>query len=117
MKLLAAGIAMTFATSALGADVVGKMTLKAPTPAPATACNWSGCYFGAHVGGGWRNNHFSDPIGLELPDGSPIFTAPSPLEAQHVLPLDKTVSGVLGGGQVGCKYQSAANWVVGIDGE
>lgn len=116
MKLLAVGIAMTFATSALGADAAGKMPVKAPAAAPVTAFNWSGCYVGAHVGGGWGNKHFSDPTGFELPDGSPIFTPPSPLEARPVLPLDQTVSGLLGGGQVGCRYQSATNWVVGIDG-
>jgi opacity protein-like surface antigen len=33
------------------------------------------------------------------------------------LPLDQHVSGFLGGAQVGCKYQFASKWVIGIDAE
>jgi outer membrane immunogenic protein len=32
-------------------------------------------------------------------------------------PVTGNTSGVLGGGQVGCNYQFAPNWVIGFEGE
>ena len=32
-------------------------------------------------------------------------------------PVTGNTSGVLGGGQVGCNYQLAPNWVIGIEGD
>ena len=32
-------------------------------------------------------------------------------------PVTGTTSGVLGGGQVGCDYQFASNWVIGLEGD
>ena len=32
-------------------------------------------------------------------------------------PVTGNTNGVLGGGQIGCNYQFAPNWVVGIEGD
>src|SRR5436190_460732 len=61
------------------------------------ALSWAGCYIGANIGGGWGRDSDWDFTVLGLSAGKPHY------------------SGVLGGGQVGCDYQSAA-WVVGLAG-
>ena len=65
--------------------------------------NWTGCYFGGHIGGGWQSTSFQDPsatinitlccnlIGSMAPGGSAS---------------DATSSGFLGGLQAGWHYQS-----------
>jgi opacity protein-like surface antigen len=89
-------------------------------PAPPPAFSWTGCYLGGQIGGGWGHKNFSDPAGFELSDGSSAFTPPPPLypgTSTVSLPLDQHVSGFLGGAQLGCKYQFASKWVVGISAE
>jgi outer membrane immunogenic protein len=60
-------------------------------PAPAAFRDWTGCFAGVHAGG-----TFSDDKIL----GSSDFTS----------------AGFIGGGQVGCDYQFASAWVVGVEG-
>lgn len=91
MKIIGiAAIAGLIAAPALAAD----MAVKAAR-APAPVANWTGCYVGANVGGGWQRNSVLDFLAG--------FNAGS-----------DTGSGIVGGGQVGCDYQFANNWVVGI---
>src|SRR5260370_24921300 len=78
--------------------------------------SWTGCYIGANIGGGWGRNEFSDPADPKVAGcsrGAATFfvgwLSPGSLQVDP--------SGVLGGGQVGCDYQFAPNWVVGIEGE
>jgi outer membrane immunogenic protein len=81
------------------------MPVKAPVykaPVAAPAYTWTGCYVGGHVGGGWGRSDFSDP-------DREFFARPG-----EVIRVD--TSGVLGGGQVGCDWQFAPNWVIGIEG-
>jgi outer membrane immunogenic protein len=123
-RLLATGIAViALAAPAQAAKSATKEPAKpvaqAVVAAPAPAFSWTGCYVGGHLGGGWGHKNFSDPAGFELSNGSPAFTPPPPLypgTSTVSLPLDQQVSGFLGGAQVGCKYQFASKWVVGIDG-
>jgi outer membrane immunogenic protein len=79
-------------------------TSRAPAPvqsAPvARPHSWTGCYVGANIGRGWEKNTPHDP--------APILNT---FDLGSV-----TGSGVVGGGQVGCDYQFAGNWVVGIQG-
>lgn len=79
-------------TCAIGASTLP--TLAAPNP----VFSWTGCYLGGNAGGGWGHKDFTDEF----------FT---PLSA----PTADT-SGWLAGGQVGCNYQFATNWVVGFEG-
>ena len=63
--------------------------------APGT--NWTGCYVGANGGYGWGKDDVAA-------DGSPFGAEGSP-----------TFKGGLGGGQIGCDYQFAPSWVVGVE--
>jgi outer membrane immunogenic protein len=96
-KLLVAGIA---AAAFCGAPAfAADMPVKAPVnKAAAPHGPWTGCYIGANVGGGWGRAHWDDvtggvPVGI----GNPQY------------------DGWIGGGQIGCDYQSGA-WVVGVEG-
>lgn len=93
--LIAAVSAIAFTQIAFAADI----PTKAPVykAAPVVAPSWTGCYVGANVGYGWQKNQAFDAIAL-LDTGS------------------DTGTGVIGGGQVGCDYQFASRWVIGIQG-
>jgi outer membrane immunogenic protein len=101
-KLLLASSALMLAGPALAADLP-RMSLKAPVVA-AVPYSWTGCYVGAHAGYGWGTTDFFDPIGgfANLGPGTTVRAKPR---------------GPLAGGQIGCNYQFASNWVVGIEGE
>jgi len=82
-----------FTTSAIAAD----MPVKAPPPAPAPVYLWTGCYVGVNIGWAQVSAHFTDRF-----DGDDDGRLSS--------------SGFVGGGQIGCDYQFAQNWVFGIQG-
>jgi opacity protein-like surface antigen len=121
--VVAASVAfVVLATPAYAAKSAAKKTKPVPQTiaAPAPVFTWTGCYVGGHIGGGWGHKDFSNPTGFALSDGSLAFTPPPPLfpgTSTVTLPLDQHVSGFLGGAQVGCKYQFASKWVIGIDAE
>ncbi len=85
---------------ALGADLGGDMQVKA---APLPAFSWTSCYAGGHVAGGWGYKDLTDSAGIV--SASSGFASAS---------LD--TSGYMLGGQIGCDYQFAPNWVIGIEG-
>jgi len=92
-KVLLAGAAAIFSGHAIAA----------PPSVPVT--RWTGCYIGAHAGAGWSHSDFSDQT----------FTNIAPV-------LGETVSangnaGFVGGAQLGCDYQFATNWVLGLAGD
>ncbi len=96
-KILLACIAgVALVAPAHAADL--RPTYKAPPPPPVVApvpiFSWTGCYIGANVGGAWAHKDFR-------------FTFD---EGSH------TASGIAGGGQIGCDYQFASNWLIGIQG-
>jgi len=72
--------------------------------------NWTGFYIGANVGGGWGNQSVNytpnDPSSAELfvaaNGGGPPATSFS-------------TSGALGGLQAGYNWQTAPNWLVGVE--
>jgi outer membrane immunogenic protein len=77
------------------------------TKAPAyvvPSISWTGCYVGGNAGGGWTKVNVG---------GVAFAGVPNPF-------IDyggQNGSAVMGGGQVGCDYQFASNWVVGIQGQ
>jgi outer membrane immunogenic protein len=88
-------IALAFsalATSAIAAD----MPVMRPAPAPAPVYLWTGCYVGGNVGWAQVSARFNDRI-----DGDAG---------------DLSSSAFAGGGQIGCDYQFASNWVFGVQG-
>ncbi len=88
------------AAPAMAADM--GMPLKAPALPPAAA-SWTGCYVGIEGGGNWGSSKSIDasdrvPTSVGLPITNPF-----------------DLSGGLFGGTVGCNYQFASSWVIGIE--
>jgi outer membrane immunogenic protein len=80
----------------LGSAAVMAADLPMQTKAPmvvAPAFSWTGCYVGAHVGGGTMHDTFTNFEGTTA-----------------------TGKGAIAGGQLGCNYQDG-NWVFGIEGD
>jgi outer membrane immunogenic protein len=107
-RLLLATTALTLGGHAFAADIRARMPLKAPPP--AAAYSWTGCHLGGNVGAGWGHVSLKDPnnvlgpgIGFFAPTGSGVDFGEG--------------AGVLGGGQLGCDYQFATNWVIGLAGD
>lgn len=97
-----AAVAMT--GSAFAADMAPRYA-KAPAPPPVVVYSWTGCYIGGNVGGGWERT---------------AQTQIGKVDGTAIIPNNNyggsTGSSVIGGGQIGCDYQFANNWVVGIQG-
>jgi outer membrane immunogenic protein len=93
-RLLLAGTAVFIGGSAMAAP---------PPPQPFT---WTGCYIGAHAGAGWSQTKLSNP-------GATIIDV---LPAGGEVGIGSDV-GFIGGGQLGCDYQFAQNWVIGLAGD
>jgi outer membrane immunogenic protein len=93
-KFLLAGIAA--AAFCVAPAFAADMPTKGPVyrAAPDPVVNWTGCYIGGNVGGGWGTDDWVFP----------------PNHLAH----NKT-DGIAGGGQIGCDYQ-AGNWVLGVRG-
>jgi outer membrane immunogenic protein len=103
MKKIVISIAAiaAFTGSAIAADMAPRYA-KAPPPAPVTVYNWTGCYVGGNVGGGWARTDQTRVSRLGVPFPANYGSSDN--------------SEVIGGGQIGCDYQFAGNWVVGIQG-
>jgi outer membrane immunogenic protein len=81
------------------------LPMKAPPPIPVyTTYSWSGCYVGAHAGGGWANTKWTNTADT---------TAFGDLIAGQS--LSQTKGGFIGGGQLGCNYQ-IGQFVFGVEG-
>src|SRR5215510_10991860 len=90
--------ALAFAAALGNSAIAADMPVKArPAPPPAPLYLWTGCYIGGNIGWSEISTHFEDHFTGE-DDGR----------------LSK--SGFAGGGQVGCDFQFAPNWVFGVQG-
>ena len=109
------GIALLTIAPAHAADLGVHPIYKTPPPAAVVPphFSWTGCYIGGHIGGGWGRKTVSIPD-LAFTTGVPPGTLPPGFSVPSVT---GNTSGVLGGGQVGCNYQFAPNWVIGIEGD
>jgi outer membrane immunogenic protein len=106
----AAGLALTVVEPAFAADLPLQMPVKASFVQRFT---WTGCYFGAHLGGAWARNDVTDPMLLVQDNaglGGPGFTTGGPTT------IGVNQSGAMIGGQIGCDYQFASNLVLGVEG-
>jgi opacity protein-like surface antigen len=103
----AAALAVTMAGPAVAAD----MPLRAATPF-AERFNWTGCYLGGHLGGGFARKDITDPVQL-VQDQDPFAGAGA---TTGITTASPSPTGVVIGGQIGCDYQFAPSWVVGIEG-
>lgn len=104
MKKLAFGMlaAVAMTGSAFAADMAPRYA-KAPPPPPVVVYSWTGCYIGGNVGGGWARTSQSQ---IAKVGGAAIIP--------NTDFGSSTGSDFVGGGQIGCDYQFANNWVVGI---
>lgn len=89
LTLLAAAIGLA-ASQAWAADLPRKAP--AYTPPPPPPMTWTGCYIGGNIGGAFGDASVTVSAGEVSQNGS----------------------GFAGGGQIGCDYQFAGGWVVGI---
>jgi len=106
-KFLFAQAAM-LAVILVGPATAADLPVKSETPI-APRFTWTGCYLGGQIGGGFAKKDITDPVGLVqesfLPGSTTGVTTASP-----------SPSGVVIGGQIGCDYQFAPSWVIGIEG-
>jgi outer membrane immunogenic protein len=101
----AAALAVTWAASAVAAD----LPLQSTTPF-AARFNWTSCYLGGHLGGGFAHKDITDPVQL-VQDS---FLGPG--MTTGVTTVSPAPSGIVIGGQIGCDYQFASSWVIGVEG-
>ncbi len=109
-RILLATTALALSGPAIAADLApAPMPVKAPAVV-ARPFSWTGCYIGGHLGGDWGTANFIDPstffgggLGEFAPTGSGAGFGQG--------------AGFVGGGQIGCDYQFATNWVAGIAGD
>ncbi len=105
-KKLLASVSPAALTLMSGADAV------AQPPLPTTAFSWSGCYVGAHAGYGWGK------LDASRVSDQTFFTGPAHATtstSHSTSPSGVDTSGGVFGGQVGCNYQFASHWLVGIE--
>jgi outer membrane immunogenic protein len=111
-KFIAVAIAIA-AISGVGAASAADMAPRTYTKAPPMAApvySWTGCYVGVEGGGIWgHGNHFQNDPAASAAAGGGILGLP------QTAGIDP--SGGLAGGTVGCNYQFAGNWVIGIEGD
>jgi outer membrane immunogenic protein len=98
-KLLAVAALSLASASAFGADL--GVPIRAPLAPPAFI--WTSCYGGGQAGGGFGQKDLNDSAGIVSPISG--FTS-----------ANLNISGYMLGGQIGCDYQFASNWVAGIEG-
>ena len=101
-RLIVASIGMLAigVTTASAADIRARPR-PAPPP-PPVYFSWTGCYVGGNVGALWVHREFTDRL-----VGDPFFGQT----------FTSTNTSGIGGVQVGCNYQFAGGWVVGIQGD
>ena len=98
---IAAAALIMGSMSASAADLAARPYTKAP-PAPVVVYNWTGCYIGGNVGGGWAKTDQTRVTRLGVPAVADYGSSEG--------------SDFIGGAQIGCDYQFANNWAVGIQG-
>jgi outer membrane immunogenic protein len=103
-KVLLASAAVILSGNAFAAKLPPKMPANVYAAAPVAPVSWTGCHVGVHAGAGWNRARFSDPTGFNIaPFGSTVNVDSGP--------------GLVGGVQLGCDYQFATNWVLGLAGD
>jgi outer membrane immunogenic protein len=101
--------ALLTAGAANAADLPAHPVYKAPVVAPAVF-SWTGCYVGANVGWGFADRNNTGTLDGFTPDFTPTVTLGNNVPQN----LGLRPEGVIGGGQIGCNWQSGF-WVWGVE--
>jgi outer membrane immunogenic protein len=99
---------VSFGVTGIGAAAAADMAVKAarPMPPPVVVYNWTGCYIGGNVGGGWARTEQTQIAKV----GGPAIIPNNDFGSSDA-------SNVIGGGQIGCDYQvPGSRWVLGVQG-
>lgn len=85
------------AALALSATAVSAADLPVAVKAPVAAAQftWTGCFAGGQIGGAVNDDKSTNNLGNSI-----TYQA----------------AGLIAGGQIGCDYQFAPNWVIGVEG-
>jgi outer membrane immunogenic protein len=112
---IALASAISLGVGGLAAASAADLPVKA-LPIPVVAFNWTGCYIG--VNGGWKGGRFRDES-ASVPTTTTTFpvVGPQTAVADHINLDPLNVSSGAVGGQVGCRQQTASNWVFGLEGD
>src|SRR4051794_9753715 len=102
-------IALALLSTTLLSGIAAAADLRAPVrgpaySAPAYGHNWTGCFVGGSVGGLWATKDWT------VNAADPFFTTGRAFGSHDA-------NSWLGGVQVGCDYQFAGGFVVGIQGD
>ncbi len=91
--LTTVAIAVLASTGVMAADLGVRRPVPAPMMAPVPPpVTWTGCYVGGNIGAAFGHISVDTPFGSTSADNT----------------------GFAGGGQVGCDYEFAGGWVIGI---
>jgi outer membrane immunogenic protein len=107
-KLLFAKMVVLFAV--LAGEAAAADFPVAPAVPFAARFNWTGCYAGAHLGGGFASKSITDPV-LLVQD-----TLIGPGTTTGITTVSLQPSGVVVGAQIGCDYEFASSMVIGVEG-
>jgi outer membrane immunogenic protein len=97
MNSLSLGALASAVIGMAGVASAADMPIKAPYPPASPPASWTGCYLGGEAGGAWGTSNVFD------------------LRLSRTQTNDFGLSGGTGGLTVGCNWQFASNWVVGIE--
>jgi outer membrane immunogenic protein len=101
-----AGAAVLAAAPAMAADLATKAPRVAPVVPPVPVFSWTGCYIGAHTGWGWGHKDVHNNFTSDHAEGSDVDTLTGRVKT----------SGPIFGGQLGCDFQFAGAFVLGVQG-
>ena len=118
---LAFASVISLSMAGLGTASAADMAVKArPMAAPVMAYNWTGCYLGGYVGGATQSRAVNavDPssTGGTFAAGT-FYNSPNANAVNGGLFSYDLGNSVIGGGTLGCNWQGASPWVIGIEGE
>jgi outer membrane immunogenic protein len=86
-----------------GLAVLGLGSFACAAP-PAPLMNWSGFYIGGNVGYGWG-----------IADADVNYSSPGLVPASFMISDAAELNSIIGGAQLGFNWQTAANWIFGIE--
>jgi opacity protein-like surface antigen len=108
-KISFARAAAALAVMLAGPAFAAELPLKAEVPV-VPVFSWTGCYLGGHIGGGRGSKAMTDPV-LLVQD-----TLIAPGTTTGITTVTTNPTGAVIGGEIGCDYQFAGNFVIGIEG-